>query len=70
MTDLHCHILPGMDDGAKDMDTAISLLEMLKKQDVTDVIATPHFYPESDNAEEFIEKTTVHIPKDQQIQVG
>ena len=57
--DIHAHILPAVDDGAKDMDTAIALLEMLKKQGVTDVIATPHFYPDSDNAEEFVEKTTV-----------
>lgn len=53
--DIHAHILPAVDDGAKDMDTAITLLEMLKEQGVTDVIATPHFYPDSDNAEEFVE---------------
>ena len=29
MTDLHCHILPGMDDGAKD--TAVSL-ELLRRE--------------------------------------
>lgn len=53
--DIHAHILPGIDDGAKDIDTAIALLEMLKGQGVTDVIATPHFYPDTDNAEEFAE---------------
>ena len=51
--DIHAHILPDVDDGAKDMQTAIELLEMLKSQGVTDVIATPHFYPDSDNAEDF-----------------
>ena len=29
MTDLHCHILPGIDDGAKD--TAVSL-ELLRRE--------------------------------------
>lgn len=53
--DIHSHILPQVDDGAKDMETAIKLLEMLKEQSVTDVIATPHFYPDEDNAEEFID---------------
>ncbi len=53
--DIHAHILPATDDGAKDMDTAIALLEMLKAQGVTDVIATPHFYPDTDNSEEFAE---------------
>ena len=25
--DIHCHILPGVDDGAKDMDMALSMIE-------------------------------------------
>lgn len=52
--DIHSHILPAIDDGAKDMETALALLEMLKSQDVTDVIATPHFYPDEDNAEDYV----------------
>lgn len=55
--DVHSHILPDVDDGARDMETAITLLQMLKDQGVTHVIATPHFYPDSDNAEEFAEIT-------------
>lgn len=55
--DIHAHILPGIDDGAKDVQTAITLLEMMKEQGITHVIATPHFYPDTDNAEEFIEFT-------------
>lgn len=51
--DIHAHVLPCVDDGAKDMQTSIELLEMLKEQDVTHVIATPHFYPDTDNSEEF-----------------
>lgn len=53
--DIHAHILPAVDDGAKDMETAIRLLEVLKEQGVTAVVATPHFYPETDNNEEFVE---------------
>ncbi len=52
--DIHSHILPGVDDGAKDMETSLALLEMLKSQGVASVIATPHFYPEEDNAEGYI----------------
>ena len=55
--DIHAHILPGVDDGAKDVQTAITLLEMMKEQRITHVIATPHFYPDADNAEEFVEYT-------------
>ena len=53
--DVHSHILPNIDDGAKDMETSVKLLEMLKEQGVTDVIATPHFYPIEDSIEEFVE---------------
>lgn len=55
--DIHSHILPKVDDGAKDIETAIKLLEILKDQGVTDVIATPHFYPDRDRTEEFAQKT-------------
>lgn len=53
--DIHAHILPNVDDGAKDMEAALQLLELLKQNEVTDVVATPHFYPDTDNAEEFFE---------------
>jgi len=55
--DIHSHILPAVDDGASDIQMSVELLEMLKSQGVTDVIATPHFYPDSDNAEDFFELT-------------
>lgn len=54
--DIHSHILPAVDDGAKDLSTAAELLKMLKQQGVTHVVATPHFYPESDNADDFFER--------------
>ncbi len=53
--DIHSHILCGIDDGAGDIDTSLELLKMLKEQGVTAVIATPHFYPDSDSAEAFAE---------------
>lgn len=42
-----------MDDGAKDIDEALKILEMMKKDGITDVIATPHFYADSDNLDDF-----------------
>lgn len=46
MIDLHCHILPGLDDGAKDWDEALKMLEIAKNNGITDLVATPHIYPE------------------------
>lgn len=54
--DIHAHVLPDVDDGAKNIEASIQLLEILKQQGVTDVVATPHFYPDEDNAEEFAER--------------
>lgn len=42
MLDLHCHLLPDIDDGAKDMDTSLKMLEIAKKNNTRAIIATPH----------------------------
>ena len=57
MFDIHSHILPAVDDGAKTPEESIALLEALKSQGVTDVMATPHFYPYEHNLTEFKEIT-------------
>lgn len=55
MIDLHCHILPQMDDGAGDRDTALMMLERERRSGVDRVILTPHFYPEEQSQEEFLQ---------------
>ena len=42
MTDIHCHILPSVDDGAPDMTEALAMARMAEDSGVTTVIATPH----------------------------
>lgn len=44
LTDYHCHILPGIDDGADKAETSLKMLEIMKEQGVERIIATPHFY--------------------------
>ena len=56
MTDLHCHILPGIDDGARDVETALALLDMEKAQGVNRVVFTPHFRCDDVSLDEFLEK--------------
>ena len=41
-TDIHSHILPGIDDGAADIDQSIALISGLYKIGITRCIATPH----------------------------
>lgn len=44
LIDIHCHVLPGLDDGAKNMEEAIEMLRMSYESGVGTVIATPHFH--------------------------
>ncbi len=53
LLDIHSHILPSVDDGAKNIDDSLILLKMMRSQGITHVIATPHFYPNDDTIEEF-----------------
>lgn len=42
MIDLHCHILPGLDDGAKSMDESIAMARIAAEDGVHTIVATPH----------------------------
>lgn len=55
MIDIHTHILPGIDDGAKSLAESLEILRELVKQGVSDVIATPHIITGTyDNTKEII----------------
>ena len=56
LIDIHSHILPEMDDGAKNIGESKKLLRMLKEQGIDLVVATPHFYPMDMNLDEFLAK--------------
>ena len=45
MIDLHCHILPGIDDGAADIAVSIQMARMFVDDGVSVVAATPHILP-------------------------
>lgn len=55
MTDLHCHILPGIDDGAKDVKTSLRLLDQELKDGVDRIVFTPHYDPEKTTVEAFLD---------------
>lgn len=46
LVDIHCHILPGVDDGAPDMETSRAMIRDAYEQGVRYIIATPHYRPE------------------------
>jgi protein-tyrosine phosphatase len=42
MIDIHCHILPGIDDGADRLQTSLAMATMAARDGITTIIATPH----------------------------
>ena len=42
LADLHCHILPGLDDGAADLDDAVAMARQAADDSIAVVCATPH----------------------------
>ena len=49
MLDIHCHILPGFDDGAADVSESVQMARMAVESGVTGIVATPHFRGEPDS---------------------
>ena len=43
MVDIHCHILPEVDDGAWDMEAAVAMAKIARDSGVKKIITTPHF---------------------------
>ena len=52
--DFHSHLLPGIDDGSRDADTSLEILDTAASQGVEWMIATPHFYASKDRIESFL----------------
>jgi protein-tyrosine phosphatase len=55
MVDIHAHILPGLDDGPRDWQTALDMCQMALSQEISTIVATPHIMAEVfDNTPEAI----------------
>lgn len=44
MIDLHSHLLPGIDDGAPDLETALEMLRCAQEDGTTHIVCTPHIH--------------------------
>ena len=42
MIDLHCHILPGLDDGAPGLENSLRMCRMARDDGITGIVASPH----------------------------
>jgi len=59
--DFHTHILPGIDDGSKDVEMSYKMIEMLANQGVDTVIATPHFYYDKISLDRFLKYRNISL---------
>ena len=65
MIDIHCHILPRLDDGAKDLDETIAMAKQATQEGITKIIATPHYKKrEYENSKEKILQTVELVNKE------
>lgn len=57
MIDLHCHMLPAIDDGAPNIETALKMAQIAVRDGITHTACTPHIYPGLfDNTDSSIKK--------------
>jgi len=56
LTDLHTHILPGIDDGAKDLEASLEILRRQKESGVERIALTSHFYPMREDLQDFLDR--------------
>ena len=46
LIDIHCHILPKVDDGPDSVEESLKILKDMRRQGIKHVIVTPHYRPE------------------------
>ena len=68
MIDIHNHILPGVDDGAKDIEMSIAMANVAVQEGITHILATPHhrnseFVNERSKLEEAVGQLQVELDR-------
>lgn len=63
LVDMHCHILPGMDDGSPDVNTSLAMLRRQAEEGIEAVCATSHYYADQDSITAFCERRAAALKK-------
>jgi protein-tyrosine phosphatase len=62
MIDIHCHILPGMDDGSAEFEATMKMLRIAEDDGISHIMATPHYRCQKDEARNiFLENPTAVV---------
>ncbi|MEF9983434.1 MAG: CpsB/CapC family capsule biosynthesis tyrosine phosphatase [Oscillospiraceae bacterium] len=59
LTDYHSHLLPGIDDGAKNVTESLNIINKLREQGIERIVATPHFYSHNESFQSFLERRQI-----------
>ena len=69
--DFHSHILPGIDDGSRDVEMSLTMLREMRAQGVDVCVATPHFYSWRRGLDPFIERrAAAYLQLSRQLEEG
>jgi protein-tyrosine phosphatase len=56
LIEMHCHIIPGIDDGSQHMETSLKMIERLKEQGAKKIVLTPHYYSDTISLSDFLKQ--------------
>lgn len=76
--DVHCHVLPSIDDGSKSMEQSLNMVKIAAEENIGAMILTPHYHPAkgSHNIEnwrdtlELLKKETCRVGIDMEFYLG
>ena len=61
VADFHTHVLPKIDDGSASIQESLEMLRMEAEQGIRHVVATPHFYAQSDRPNQFLARREASV---------
>ncbi|KML41343.1 tyrosine-protein phosphatase [Cytobacillus firmus] len=61
MIDIHCHILPGIDDGAQTIEDSLDMAKEAVREGISSIIATPHHNPSYRNTKDEIIEAVIEL---------
>lgn len=54
LIEMHCHIIPGIDDGSQDVETSLQMIARLQEQGAEKIVLTPHYYSNEISLDDFL----------------
>ncbi len=56
LIEMHCHIIPGIDDGSQDVETSLQMIARLQEQGAKKIVLTPHYYSNEISLDDFLKR--------------